>query len=130
MFLQTCTYFPGEIEPLPVRVGVFEYGDNPEALHVVIEPLPVLTHAGIEGFFTRMPKRWMPEIVPEGNGFAQVFIETEVSGEVSRDLCDLERVSEAVTIMVACIWSDDLHLALQSAKGTTVDYAVTVTLKG
>src|SRR5437870_900880 len=76
----------------------------------------VAGHAFVEGAFAGMSERRVAEIVQQGDGFGQVFVEAELAGDRAADLGDFERVRETRAVMVAGLSNEDLRLVHQSAK--------------
>ena len=71
----------------------------------------------------------MAEIVREGDGFGQVFVEAEKAGESAGDLGDLEGMGEAGAIVVAGLVDEDLGFVFEPSEGGGVNDPVAIPLK-
>ena len=87
------------------------------------------TEEGREGLFAEVAERRVPEVVPEGDGLGEVFVQADRSGGGARDLRDLERVREAHPVVIALRGDEDLGLVLQPPECLRVHDAVPVTLE-
>src|SRR5258708_28374352 len=65
-------------------------------MKIVVEEKAVGAHGGVEGFFAGVAERRMAEVVHQGQGFGQVYVEAKRSGDSACYLCDFDGVSEAV----------------------------------
>src|SRR5712671_442203 len=95
----------------------------------MVEKQAVGTHGGIERLFARMAEGRMAEVVYEGEGFSQVYVEAEGSGNGARYLRDFDGVGEAVAEVVGVAASENLSLIFETAEGASVDNAVAVALE-
>jgi hypothetical protein len=77
-----------------------------------------------------MPKRRVPEVVPEADRLHKLGRYAIALGKRPTDLRDLNRVSYPRPQEVRPTWGEDLSLALQSPEGDAVDYARAVALEG
>src|SRR5690606_34930747 len=81
-------------------------------------------------FLPRVAEWRMSEIMDQRNGFCEILIATKGTRQRSRNLCNLDRVSEARAIMVPLMGDKHLGLVLQSAEGSGMDYPISVPLEG
>ena len=129
MFGEAFADFPGEVEAGEVGVFVFEEFDDAEALAVVFESA-VVGHELVEGLFAFVAERGVAEVVGEGDGFGEVFIEVESLGEVSGDGGDFDGVGEARAEAATGAVEEDLGFVAELAEGAGVDDSVAVALVG
>ena len=116
-------HFPREVQPTAI---VFEHVDDAEALFVVIE---LTGHDRAEDAFPRMPEWRVPEIVPERDGFGELFVQAQHFRNRARDLRHLERVREPRAVVIARRREEHLRLVLQPPECLGVDDAIAVALK-
>jgi hypothetical protein len=76
-----------------------------------------------------MPEGSVTEVVPEGYGLGQVFVQTQSAGNGARDLRHLERVGEASAVVVSDRREENLCLVFETTEGLRVDYPVAIPLK-
>jgi len=67
-----------------------------------------------------MPERCVSNIVSQGDGFGQVFIERQRAGNGAGNLGDFNRVREAGTEQVAFVIDENLGLVFQPTEGRCV----------
>ena len=60
----------------------------------------VVVHALVEGRLAGVAERRMAEVVRQGDGLGQVFVEAELPGDGAADLGDFQRVRQAGAVMV------------------------------
>src|ERR1700720_4499753 len=89
----------------------------------------MLAHGGVEGLFSRVSKRGMPEIVHQGESLDQVCIQFKLRGDGARDLRDLDGVSQPVAEVVRVTAGEYLSFCFQAAKGAGMDNAIPIALK-
>ncbi len=61
------------------------------------EPL----HLTVQLLFTGMGERGMADVVNQGQGFGEIFIEGQHIGHGARDLCDLNGVGQTIAEVIA-----------------------------
>src|SRR3712207_9415553 len=81
-----------------------------------------------EGLFTGVTERGMAEIVPEGDGLGQVFVEVEGAGYSTRDLHHLQGMGEAVAGMVGLRGGKNLGLFAEATENLCVGDSLPVAL--
>ena len=59
-----------------------------------------------------MPKRGMPQVVPQGDGLCQVLIEAQRPRDGARDLHNLQRMRHALAEMVSAGRNEHLCFVL------------------
>src|SRR5258708_15729473 len=121
--------FKRQIQPAESGITQFEVLDNAERMQVVIKRKPVLSHGGVERFFSRVAKRRVAEVVNQRKRLRQIGVQAKLRGDGARDLRDLNGVSQPVAEMVGVTAGENLRLCFQAAKGAGMDDTVTVALK-
>ena len=94
MMQNTIPNFPGQIQAQSVILQLFYH---PQALLIVPKPS---RQQIIQRPLSDMSVWRMPQIMPERDGFGQVFVETKSAGDSPRDLCNLQRVGQTRTVMI------------------------------
>ena len=72
----------------------------------------------------------MAQIVRQGDGFGQVFVQTQGAGDGAGDLRHFQRMRQAGAEMVFFGIDKDLRFVFQAAEGFGMQDAVAVALKG
>src|SRR5579884_2649637 len=129
MLNDSFTDLEHEIQPTKRRVAQLEVLDDAQGMQVVIKEEAVLLHDAVESFFSRMPKGRMPDVVGEGEGFHEIDIQTQLSGNRSRDLSNFNGVGQAISEMIRIASGKDLRLGLKPPKGTGMNDSVSVALE-
>ena len=106
---------------------MYEIFDDAEALFVVFETA-VIFHEAIEDGFAAMAESGMAEVVGEGDGFGEVFVEIEGAGDVAGDASDFDGVGEAGAEMIAGAIEENLGLIFEAAEGAGMNDAIAVAL--
>src|SRR5690606_11042210 len=116
----------GEVEAALLMSGApLEQVDQAQALLVV--PVALRKQRG-ERILTGMAEGCVPEVVSEGDGLCEVFVQVQRPRGRARDLRDLQRVGQAGGEVVA-LWRDEhLRLELEPPERVRVDDAVAVAL--
>ena len=68
MFRQSFTHLPSEIESVKLRVFLFEFGDDANALGIVLETA-VVVHEFVQCIFAAVAEGRMAKIVSKSDGF-------------------------------------------------------------
>ena len=100
--------------------------DDAQALLVVVE---AARHEAVDDALAGMAEWRVPEVVAEGDGFGQLFVQPEHFGDGPGDLRDLERVREAGPVVIAGRREEDLRLVLEAPEGLAVDDAIPIALE-
>ena len=82
----------------------------------MLKMISVTVHPRINCRFSHVSKRGVSEIVSKSNTLTEVFVETEVSCNVSADVCDFEGVGETGPVMIVLSGDKDLCFSLQSSE--------------
>ncbi len=128
VFDEAFAGFPGEVEAGEAWVFLFEEFDDAKALAVVLEAAGFF-HEAVEDGFAFVAEGGVAEVVGEGDGFAEVFVEAEGAGDVAGDGGDFDGVGEAGAEVVAGAVEEDLGFVFEAAEGAGVDDAVAVALE-
>ena len=127
VFGETFADFPGDVQAGETRILLLDEIDNAQALAVVFEAA-VFLHQFVERGLAFVAERGMAEIVREGNGLGQVFVDGESAGNVARDASDFHRVRKTRAEVVAGAVEKYLRLIFQAAKCARMDDAVAIAL--
>ena len=125
---QALERFPAEVEPVEVRIGRFEPGDDADGVRVMVEAAGV-GERRIERILARMAERRMAEVMRKAQRFGEVLVEAQRASDGASDLRDFETVGEANAEMVAVGGDEHLGLVSQPPKGDRMDDPVAVTLE-
>ncbi len=71
----------------------------------------------------------MADVMHQGEGFDEAFIQVEGGGDGARDLRDLDGVGEPGAEVIREPLGEDLRLVLQAAEGASMNDAVAVALE-
>ena len=69
------------------------------------------------------------QIVPQGNGLCQIFIQPKCPGNGACHLCHFQRVGQASAVMIPFRSQKDLGLKLQPSESLAVNNAIPIPLK-
>jgi hypothetical protein len=81
-------------------VALLEVLDDPKGVQVVVEAQAVFAHGRVERPLAGVTERRMGDVVDEGEGLAEVFVEVQRLRDGAGDLRDLESVGEAAAEVV------------------------------
>ena len=123
-------YFEGQVQPAELRVAKLKVLDDPQCLKVVVEEVAVAMHGVIERALARVAEGRMPNVVHQRQRFDKIDVEIERGRDGARDLRHLDGVRQASAKVVGVASGKDLRLVLEPPKGTGVDDAVAIALKG
>ena len=124
--LRTACVMHNTIAHLGGQVERLDAVDHAQALFVVAEALRA---DFVQCGFARVAKRRMPEVVAEGNGFGQVFVQAQGARNGTPNLRNFEGMGQAGAVVVALRGDEYLCLVGQAAKRLGMDDAVAVTLE-
>ena len=99
---------------------------HPQALCVMGKPA---RKDLVEHCLARMAKRGVAEVMAEGNGFGEHFIELEGLGHCPGNLGNLQGVREAGPVMIAGRRKENLCLMLEAPEGLGVCDTIPVYLE-
>lgn len=119
----------GEVESAEGGEGVFEVFDDAEGVGVVVESA-VVAQEFVEGGLAGVSEGRVTEVVGQGDGFGERFVDAEGDGEGAGDLGDFEGVGEAGAEMVVVGGGEDLGLVFESAESGGLDDALAVAVEG
>src|SRR5208282_1234869 len=98
-------------------------------VQVVVEERAVLAHGDVQRLFASVSEWRMADVMHQGERLDQINVQTQLSGDGSRDLRDLDGVGQAIAKVVRVAAGEDLSLSLEAAESSGMDYAIAVTLK-
>ena len=90
----------------------------------------MLGHQLVERHFARVPERGVAEVMRKADRFGQVLVHAQRPGDAAADLRDLDRVGQAIAVVIAFVIDEDLRLVVEAAESGGVDDAVAVALEG
>ena len=114
--------FLGQIKPF---TAVFQKFDHAEALLVVAE---AFGQQVVQCAFPDVAVGRVAQVMPEGDGFGQVFVKTQGTGQRTGNLGHLERVGQPGAVMIPLGGKKHLRFEFQAPEGFAVDDPVPVTL--
>src|SRR5580698_2141126 len=88
--------FEGEIQAAKRGVALLEILNDAECVQVVVKGKSVLAHRGVERFFSSVAEGRVAEVMDKSEGFGEIHVEAEGSGDGAGDLRNLKSVSQAV----------------------------------
>ena len=121
--------FPGQVEPVKIRIALFKFRQQAQAVQIMIKTAIGL-HTGRQGIFPRMAKGWMAEIMRQRQGFAQILIQAQKATDRARYLRHFQRMGQPRAVIIPFMGHKNLGFVLETAKRTGMNDAVAVTLKG
>jgi len=95
----------------------------------MVEEKAVLAHGDVEGLFASVSEWRVADVMYQGERLDQIDVQTQLSGDGSRDLRDLDGMGQAIAKVVGVTAGEDLSFSLEAAKRPGVDDAIAVTLK-
>ena len=122
-------YLEGQVQAGKCDVSFLQLLHDSQGVQVVVETLPVGLHQTVKQGFPRMAERRMAQVVNQRQGFHQVGIQPQSQRHGAADLCDFERMRQAVAKMVGVAAGENLRLVFEAPKGTCMDDAVPVPFK-
>ena len=81
-----------------------------------------------QGVFAHVPERRVAQVVSEGHGLGEVFVETQCPRDRTCDLCDFQCMGQTCAVVIAFRSQEHLCLVRQTTERLAVDDAVPVTL--
>src|SRR5205807_4352316 len=98
-------------------------------VQVVVKRFTMSAHRRVQRLLACMSERGMANIVHQGQRLYQINIQAQLFSDGAGNLCNFDRMGQAVAEMVGVTASEDLRLVFQPAKGAGMNDAVTVSLK-
>jgi hypothetical protein len=120
----------GEIEATMGGVTLLEVFNDAEGVDVVIEGATVTAETGVQSAFASMAKGGMADVMDQGEGLGEVFVEAECGGGGASDLRDLNSMGEATAEVVGGATGEDLGFSCEATEGASLHNALTVALEG
>ncbi len=119
-----------EVQAAVRGVALLEVLDDAQGVEVVVEAEAVTLQAAVEGALAGVAEGRVADVVDEGEGFGEIFVEVQGGGDGAGDLRDLDGVGEARAEVVGGAGGEDLRLAGEAAEGAGLDDALAVALEG
>ena len=119
---------PAQIETVEFGIAVFQLGDDPERLCVVVEAAEV-RHQLVERILAGMAERRVAEIMGKRQRLGQILVDGEGARQRPGNLRHLDGMGQPRAVVIALVIDEDLGLVLEPAKGGRMDDAVAVALK-
>jgi hypothetical protein len=129
MFGHAFTDLEGQVEAREAGIALLEFLDDPQRMNVVIEALAETAHLPVQFLFARVSKRWMTDVMDQGQGFGEIFVKTQNRRHGARDLGHLDGMSQPVSEMVGEAGREDLSLGFQTPKGARMNNAIAIALE-
>src|SRR5258706_4996497 len=99
-------------------------------MQIVIETAALRAHQIVELAFTGMAERRMANIVDESERFRKLGVQPQRGGDGAGNLCDFQRMRQAIAKMVGIARRENLRLGFKAAKSAGMNDAVAVTRVG
>lgn len=119
--------FPTEIQAGEIGIFLFEFLNDAKTVAIVLEAA-VFSHEFVQNSFALVAEGRMAEVMGEGDGFGEVFVELERAGDVPRNGGNLHGVREARAEVITGAVEENLGFIFEAAKGAGMDHAVAVAL--
>ncbi len=119
----------GEVQSGMRGITLLKVFDDAQCVKIVVEALAVLAHRQVQGALAGMSEGGMADVMHQGEGFDEAFIQAERGGDGARNLRDLDGVGEPGAEMIREALGEDLGLILQTAEGAGMNHAVAVALE-
>ena len=107
---------------------MFEQIDNTQRLLIVLESAEI-AHQIVEHSLAGVPEGGVSQIMRQADRLGQAFVQAESLCDRSSNLCDLDAVSQAGSVVIVQAGGEDLRFAFEPAKGRAVDNAVAIALE-
>jgi len=120
----------GEIEAAMGGVALLEVLDDAEGMQIVVEGSTVAAEASVESALACVSEGRVSDVMDEGEGFGEVFVQTEGGGSGAGDLGDLDGVGEAAAKVVRGSAGEDLGFAGEPTEGASLNDALPIPLDG
>ena len=127
VFDERLAHLERQVQAGKVRIALFEFVHAAEAEEVVVEAA-VFLEALVQRNLARVAERRVPDVVGEGNGFGQVFVQAQSASDGAGQLSDFERMSEPRSVVVVDGGDEHLGLAGHAAERGAVDDAFAIAL--
>jgi hypothetical protein len=124
MLADAVAYLTGEVETVSI---LFQDIHHPQAL---VDMTETSRRQIVKNPLAGVPEGGMPQIVPKGDGFGQIFVKGQGAGDGARDLGDFQGVSETGSVVIALRREEDLRLVLEPPERFAMNDSVAIMLKG
>jgi hypothetical protein len=111
-------------------IPLLEVLDDAQRMQIVVEPQAVLLEAAVERTLAGVAEGRVADVVDEGEGFREIFVQPERFRDLASDLRDFHGVREARTEVVGGARGEDLGFSGKAPKSARLDNAFPVALEG
>ncbi len=118
-----------KVQAAVASVALLKALDDAKRVQVVIEAQAVMAQALVQRAFSGMSEGRVADVVDQGKGLSEVYVEIEGRGDVSRHLRDLHGMRETATEVVGGTTREDLRLARETTECARLHDTVTVALE-
>src|SRR5690606_34894731 len=122
-----------QVQAVEGGIALFQFVHHPQALQIVLEAARLgrqLLHAGVQFVLAGMAERRVAQVVRQGDGLDEVFVQAQVASDGARQLGHFQAMGQARAEQIPFVVDEDLGLVFQQAEGVAVDDAVPVPLEG
>ena len=117
-----------QVQAVKGAVVLFQRIDHAQALQVVLEAA-VRLHALIEHVLAHVAEWRVAQVMRQGDGFHQIFIQAQVARDGAAHLRHFQAVRQARAEQVSLVIEENLGLVFEAAEGRGMDDAVAVALE-
>ncbi len=128
MFDEALERLPGQVEAVEFGVAMFELGDDPQRLGIVVETA-IGPHRRVKRILARMTEGRVAKVMRQRQRLGEIIVKAERAGQSAGDLADLDRMGEPRAVMVALVRNKDLRLMRETAEGRGMEDTVAVALE-
>src|SRR3954447_3329885 len=121
--------FETKVQPVECTVMLLQDIHYPQRLQVVFES-PVLPHAIVQCVLTGVAKRRVPQVMCQGDGLDQIFIQPQVTRNRAAYLRHLQTMCQPRPEQVTFMIDENLGFILEPSECRRMNDSVAVSLKG
>jgi hypothetical protein len=118
--------FEGKVEASEFGIALFELFDDSQGVEIVIKVAAEAAEEIVEFVFAGMAEGRMANVVNEGEGLGELAVQAESDGCGARNLCDFERVRQAIAEMIGITNGEGLRLGFKAAEGAGMNDAIAI----
>jgi len=119
-----------QVEAAVGGIALLEVFDDAQGVQVVVEAEAMTAKTCVQRTLTGVAEGRVADVVNQGEGLGEVFIEAESVGGGAGDLRNLHGMGEAAAEVIRSATGEDLCLTRESTEGTRLDDPLPVTLEG
>ena len=90
---------------------------------------PEIGHDQVQGVSPRVAEWGMSQIVGQGHGFGQIFLQAQLPGHGTGDLRHFQGMGQAAAVVITFVMHENLGFVLQTAERRTMDDAIAIPLE-